>query len=262
MCTGEEAVSEAIGFILIFSLVIIGIGLVTMYGYPVLLKQQASADERIMEKNMIVLQNDLKGLCYKTVPYKETSLKVGGGTLNVINQSLARDNFRIEVNNAIIEDPHIPFKPGELKYETLDQNLVTTIENGAVIYRQYGATGSTMLAEPRWFIDYDPITDMTTIVIYLIGIDSTEMMGETGVSTVQMALNQTTFLERQLNTNDIVTVKYTPDPNNDYSVAWSNYLTRTLKYTDAGGGKYDYTVTSLQGGTLVIKYYDVIIKGI
>jgi hypothetical protein len=43
-----------------------------MYGYPVLLKQQASADQQIMEKNMIVLQNDIKSLCYKSVPYKET----------------------------------------------------------------------------------------------------------------------------------------------------------------------------------------------
>jgi hypothetical protein len=58
----ERGVSEAIGFILIFSIVIAGIGLVTLYGYPMLLKQQTSANERIMEKNMIVLQNDVKSL--------------------------------------------------------------------------------------------------------------------------------------------------------------------------------------------------------
>ncbi|HRY75523.1 MAG TPA: hypothetical protein P5217_04495, partial [Methanoregulaceae archaeon] len=58
----ESAVSESIGFVLIFSLVIVGISLVSLYGYPVLLKQQANADQQIMEKNMIVLQNDLKSL--------------------------------------------------------------------------------------------------------------------------------------------------------------------------------------------------------
>ncbi|PKL57677.1 MAG: hypothetical protein CVV34_06280, partial [Methanomicrobiales archaeon HGW-Methanomicrobiales-5] len=67
----ERGVSESIGFILIFSMVIAGIGLVTLYGYPMLLQQQTSANERIMEKNMIVLQNDVKSLTYKTVPYKE-----------------------------------------------------------------------------------------------------------------------------------------------------------------------------------------------
>ncbi|MFA7694975.1 MAG: hypothetical protein WCX63_05530, partial [Methanoregula sp.] len=64
-----------------------GIGMVTLYGYPMLMQQQTSADEQIMEKNMIVLQNDVKGLAFKTVPYKETSLKVGGGALTVYNMS-------------------------------------------------------------------------------------------------------------------------------------------------------------------------------
>ncbi len=50
-----------------------------------LLQQQSSSDEQIMEKNLIVLQNDVKSLAYKTVPYKETSLKVGGGALTVYN---------------------------------------------------------------------------------------------------------------------------------------------------------------------------------
>ena len=34
----DRAVSEAIGFILILGLVLTGIGLVTLYGYPVLVK--------------------------------------------------------------------------------------------------------------------------------------------------------------------------------------------------------------------------------
>src|SRR5512136_159083 len=83
----DSGVSESIGFLLIFTLVITGIGLVTLYGYPMLMQQQTSADEQIMEKNMIVLQNDVKSLAYKTVPYKETSLKIGGGTLAVYNSS-------------------------------------------------------------------------------------------------------------------------------------------------------------------------------
>ena len=78
---GDDGVSESIGFLLIFTMVIVGIGLVTLYGYPMLLQQQTSADEQIMEKNMIVLQNDMKSLAYKTVPYKETMLNIGGGSL-------------------------------------------------------------------------------------------------------------------------------------------------------------------------------------
>ena len=66
----DQAVSEALGFLLIFTMVIVGIGLVTLYGYPMLIQQQTSADEKIMEKNMIVLQNDAKSITYKSVPYQ------------------------------------------------------------------------------------------------------------------------------------------------------------------------------------------------
>jgi hypothetical protein len=89
----ERGVSESIGFMLIFAIVIAGIGLVTLYGYPLLLQQQLGADVKIMEKNMIVLQNDIKSLAYKTVPFKETSLKIGGGSLTVYNSSYSPSSF-------------------------------------------------------------------------------------------------------------------------------------------------------------------------
>ena len=55
----ENAVSETIGFVLILGIVITGIGLVTLYGYPALIAQQAEANIKNMEKTMIVLQTDV-----------------------------------------------------------------------------------------------------------------------------------------------------------------------------------------------------------
>lgn len=65
----DAGVSESVGFMIIFTIIITGIALVTLYGYPVLLQQQSSANEQVMEKNMIVLQNDLKSLSYSMDPY-------------------------------------------------------------------------------------------------------------------------------------------------------------------------------------------------
>lgn len=258
----EKAVSEAIGFILIFGIIILGIGLVTLYGYPVLIKQQSSADQRIMEKSMIVIQNDIKSLCYKSVPFKETTLKVTGGSLNVFNQSVTTQNFKIfkNMNPVYVFPLGNQFNPGELRYQSNDEGMIVTIENGAVIFRQYWGVGSTMLAEPRWFVDIDPIFGKTTIVIYLIGIDSTESLGRSGVGTVELVLNQTYYTQENLASGDIIRVTYTPGSDNDYSTAWGNYLINSLKYTDMGGGNYELIVPS--PGTLVIKYYDVIVKSL
>ena len=84
MTTNEYGVSEVIGFILILGIVITGMGLVTLYGYPILLKEQQNANIKNMERNMIVLQNEVKGLAYKSVPYRETTMQITGGTLEVI----------------------------------------------------------------------------------------------------------------------------------------------------------------------------------
>ena len=219
--SNENGVSEAIGFMLIFGIVITGIGLVTLYGYPLLLQQQVSADEKIMEKNMIVLQNDIKSLAYKTVPFKETSLKIGGGSLAVYNSSNDPSTLTIYSDPA---NPYVDsFNAGELRYESVSAKTDISLQNGAVMLRPRSGQGSTMLAEPRWF--YDGKTQ--TMVINLVNITSTDLMAKEGIGTVQMMLGDTNYTYVTSVTNPVL-VKYTPNPDQDYSVAWDNYFTRTL----------------------------------
>ncbi len=250
----DAGVSEAIGFVLIFSIIMLGIGLVTLYGYPVLLRQQASADQRIMEKNMIVLQNDIKSLCYKSVPYKETSLKVGGGSLGVFNSSLTPQSFNVTINGVLLDAFPLLGKPGELRYRSNNEGMVVTIESGAVIYRQYGQRGSTMLAEPRWF--YDAPT--RTAVIYMINISSTGMLSETGVGNVQMELANTSYGSFS---GALFTVGYVPDPENDYSTAWRDYIVNTLGWQETYAGSNEYQLPA-DTQTLVIKEYDIMVRSL
>lgn len=253
----DHGVSESIGFMLIFTIIIVGIGLVTLYGYPMLLKQQVNADLRIMEKNLIVLQNDFKSITYKSAPYKETSLKVGGGRLTIYNttNSLTSSNFTISDGPTAI----VTFHPGQLQYESINAQQVRAIENGAVVSRPMYTSGSVMLAEPRWFSDTDPITGKTTTVISLVGINSTIHMSQTGVGTVRMQILNTTYIEKSKPTlGSTVTVEYRPDPANDYSVAWRNYIVNTLRWTETATNTYEPPSTD----TLVIKRYDILIKSI
>ncbi|MDO9034503.1 MAG: hypothetical protein Q7U51_04800 [Methanoregula sp.] len=259
-CTA--GVSESIGFLLIFTIVIAGIGLVTLYGYPMLLKQQTSADEQIMEKNMIVLQNDVKSLAYKTVPYKETSLKIGGGALSLYNSSYTPASSAIKIydqNNIVYENS---FQSGDLLYSSDSAGTDISLQNGAVVKRQHSEPGSVMLAEPRWFYD----SDTKTMVINFVNLTSTGMMAKTGVATVQMALGETRF--QKTDTPPLaapVYLEYTPNPLQDYSIAWDNYFQKTLGMTllsgTPGNGamlKYQLPLTT----TLVIKQYEVIIRSL
>jgi hypothetical protein len=244
-------VSEAIGFLLIFSIVIAGIGLVTLYGYPLLMKQQTSADEQIMEKNMIVLQNDVKSLAYKTVPYKETSLKVGSGTLSV-HHALGPTLSTFRISDGV--GPDIEFHPGELRYESLGAQTDISLQNGAVIKRARVGEGSVMLAEPRWF--YDDTTK--TLVINLISLNSTGTLAKTGIGTVQMKLGETSYQSQSDAGGLTVTLDYTPDALQDTSTAWKTYLTRN-GWTETGANTYRFTDSV---NTLVVKQYDVIVQSI
>ena len=259
----ERGVSESIGFMLIFTLIIVGIGLVTLYGYPLLLEQQVNADQRIMEKNMIVIQNDLKSLTYKSVPYKETSLKIGGGMLAVYNTTFSPTSSSFTISYGGPAD--ITFNPGQLQYESVSAQQVIAIENGAVITRMMYQQGSVMLAEPRWFSDTDPITSKTTTVIYLIGINSTEMMSKTGIGTVRLQLQpeMTNYTELSFSPpNSGITVQYTFDSANDFSVAWHNYITNTLKWPETATAPGSATYTLPPTDTLVIKRYDILVKSL
>jgi hypothetical protein len=216
----ERAVSEAIGFIIILGIVMSGIGLVTLYGYPVLVKEQSNTDVRNMERAMIVIQNDMKSLCFKNVPYKETTLQVSGGTLEVITSSDSNSKFKITGNTLDVE-----FSPGALTYRSDRGTEVITLENGAVIRRQEDAAGSAMLAEPRWF--YDNKTSERTFVIYLMNITADERMARSGVATVRMSLEDVVTNVSSSPGGEEITVIYERDTNNNNSVAWGNYLTGT-----------------------------------
>jgi hypothetical protein len=220
----EIGVSEVVGFLIIFTIIIMGIGLVTLYSYPVLLQQQSSANERVMEKNMIVLQNDLKSLSYSMVPFSETSMSIGGGALVVYNATNAHNTatFDIECDGT----PLIPPGPtGKIQYESVDSQTDIALENSAVVMRKTNAPGSTMLAEPRWF--YDSPTN--TAVLYLISFNSTDAMARAGIGTVTMERGSINHPPPfPVAAGSTCTVRYTPDSATSYSTAWNNYFTSTF----------------------------------
>ena len=257
----EAGVSESIGFLLIFTIIIAGIAMVTLYGYPMLVQQQVNANEQIMEKNMIVLQNDVKSLAYKTVPYTETSLKVDSGTLTAYNMSYdtASSNFTIFDSMECIHNnagdpatsatPFI-FSSGDLRYESTSAQTDISLENGAVVTRKLAQPGSAMLAEPRWF--YDGTTN--TAVIYLIGFNTTDIMALTGVGTVQMALGESNYTLCPQPT--AVDIRYEPNTDVDYSAAWNTYLVNTLgmQPDPLNPGYYTFPAGNIN---LVIKSYEI-----
>lgn len=251
----NEGVSESIGFILIFGLVLTGIALITLYGYPMLMQQESNADVRNMEQTMVVLQNDMKALCFKNVPYKETALQVSGGSLAAVNATSTGQTFNISVQNNDTATKRIhnaglsPFSPGMLVYTSDGQDATIALENGAVIRAQTG--GSTMIAEPRWYTDN--ASGQKTLVINLVALNTTTPMARTGMGEVRLQLVQTDPPHIENLSDQPVNISYTKDPARNFSKAWENYLTGTLGMNEVTDNTYQMTGVK----RLIIKKYEI-----
>ena len=246
---GREGVSETIGFIIILGITLTGIGLVTLYGYPALLQEQQNANIKNMEKSMLVLQSDLKTLTTKGVPYQETAIQVSGGTLAI--SPIPETKFTITENG----NPH-EFLLGELRFDSSDGTQTVVLENGAVQYRNWNAPGSAMLAKPTWF--YDAPTD--TYVFTMVTLNASSYMGQTGIGYVKMQLTPpSTPYSFSLGVGD--KIWYNQSYENDYHVAWNNYLTSPdlmLNETAPGSGIFTFNDNS----NLIIKSYNVTVLSI
>jgi hypothetical protein len=256
----ESGVSETIGFIIIFGLVMTGIALITLYGYPLLLQEQANANVKNMERNMIILQNDVKSLTYKNVPYQETTLQVSGGTLYVKEEPDEINGPYFEIIGTGTPIPRI--YPGEIYFDSSDGQATVALENGAVhiIYRS-SPNGSAMIADPRWY--YDPVD--STYVLSFIHINASSDMSQTSIGSVKMHIVDSIQTDPIDIEPDTVTIKYYGSPKHDYHVAWYNYFKdpSLQMYNEAMPG-FNTTTGILDSDAkyLVIKQYNVTILSI
>lgn len=219
----ESAVSESVGFIIIFGIMMTGIALVTLYGYPALLSQQSNANIRNMERNMIALQTDINSLTVKNVPYKETAMQVSGGTLSVI-RPIEMSNQYFNITNSS-QTRISNFVPGALVYYADDGNTVICLENGAVHKRYWNElTGSTMISNPRWFFD----SNTQTLMIFLIQVNAGSYMAQTGIGNVQMTVSSLpiySISDDYSSSPETVSVHYHPRQESNFKKAWQNYFT-------------------------------------
>jgi hypothetical protein len=223
----EAAVSESIGYIIMFTLIVTGIGLVTLYGYPELMKNQISADERNMEQNMITLQNDIKLLTYSNIPYRDTSMRISGGSLSVRNSTETGIDlsFKVDWNGGL---NNYSTNCGEIRYVSDAGDAIISFSNGAVLKRYELQAGSFMIAEPRWF--YDEYEGKNTLVLFFTNITSPSYMSLNGIGTIQMS-SEGVVVNESLISGDVF-ITYFEESGNDYSVAWRNYLLSSSIYGD------------------------------
>jgi hypothetical protein len=172
----EEAVSEVIGFIYIFAIVILSMSFIFVVGYPML---QSSMDESIFEstsQSFIVLQSNMKMVGFDQVPVKSMKIQLNGATISATRNS----NLIISTESETIYNGEI----GEIEYQKNDKSL--TFENGGV-WKRY-PYGSIMISGPRIYTGKDKnVINFTTIGV--ISMQGGASIGGKGIAIMSMKYN-------------------------------------------------------------------------
>lgn len=263
----ESGVSEAIGFVIILALVFTGIGLVTLYGYPVLMQQESYANLKNTERTMIVIQNDIKSLTYSLDNFKETDFQVGGGAISVIPNTPQTFNIYAGGNTPISTGS---LSLGEIRYFSKNDNAYVAYENGAVIEKYIGQN-ATILASPRWYMT--TLNGQTTLVINLVDmLQSGALVSSTGAGAIRSSysytnISTTTTSSAPITLRDSIRITYNPDNKNltpfGYAQAWRSYLTDTgglgLQESSPGSNIYIVPASAAPNGinNVVVKRYDI-----
>lgn len=200
----ERAVSETVGFILIFGIVVISMGFIYTMGYPILQSSMETSIFESTEQSFIVLQSNMKMVSYDQVPVKNLKLKMHSASLSSTNQS----SITIEYDGKKLSYP-----TGEIEYRK-DDNVIV-YENGGVWKRYYSNNG-IMVSDPHIYSSTLNGKDITTIGV--VSISGRSSSGGNSIVNLNMKHNSSTLTR----TSDPVDV--TIKINNTYASVWKEYL--------------------------------------
>ena len=224
----EEAVSEVIGFIFIFGIVILSMSTIYVLGFPALQKSMDDTVFESTEQNFIVLQSYMKMVGFDQVPMQSLKIRLQGATLSVTQKS----NLTIEYDGKTLT-----YVTGEIEYTKNDNYL--TYENGGV-WKRY-PEGSLMVSTPRIYTGKINGSNITTIGVVLAQGES--FQSGSGISILKMEHNNSIII----NPPNLVNV--TLIINSTYASDWRKFLESieftTTNYTDS-------SLTVMRNNTMLV----------
>jgi hypothetical protein len=215
MINDSTAVSETLGYILLFAIALTAIAIILLIGNSIISNEKSQDNFQNMIQSFNIIQSDMNQVALEETPVMTTLIHMAGGTITA-NQMANEIQVYYPYNSMT---PIYDNDTGNLTFAT-DTDLTTTvsIENGGVWQKSSGNYSDTMVAQPRIYIT--PQTD--TLVLNLIRFNNSQpLMADAGIGTlnIEMMYNNT-YVYTFHNNNNAVNLSF----NTDYPDAWSSYL--------------------------------------
>jgi hypothetical protein len=209
----DSGVSESLGYILVFAIVLTGIAGIVFFGVTMLNDAKDRNNFQNVEQGLTVVQSDLKRVAIEKAPVKTTKLHVEGGTLSTnFESSSIRVDFNGNVYDSII---------GNITYYSDTGLKKLSIENGGLWESSGDPWGDRGIAPPRVFSS----SENDAIVINVIRLDGTNS-AFSGSGTTSLIMEY--LGNRVLNYTSPVPADVTITVNTAYPNAWSRFINDSI----------------------------------
>ncbi len=218
----DYGVSETLGYILIFGIVLTGIAGIVLFGTALLDDAKDRNNFQNVEQGLTVVHSDLKRVAIEKAPVKTSKLHVEGGSLAT---NFSSSSFKVEINGApqpLVYDEKI----GSISYYSNTGSKTLSIENGG-LWKSYD--GDLMVIAPRIFASA-PNKALVINVIRLTGEDSSMA----GVGTTNLIME---YAENHVDTHLVDGHQVTITIETAYPNAWGRFFEESVGHeVGAGAG--------------------------
>lgn len=237
----ERAVSEVVGFVLVFSLIVATIGIVYTTGLGGL--QDTRDVERVnnAERAFDVLANNFQTLARGNAPNRATEIKLSDAELELGNRLLVNTSATGLNSNA-----EAAARP--LTYRVEDSEIV--YERGAVIRVDDGGEGVRMIREPDLMFDEE-----RTVIRYILPRGGTQHISGDATVLVRAQVSVSDVILPDTGTaDDPGIVTYRMETADERADVWEAYLEDEIPdggtcTTDSAAGDDGITEVSCEFGT-------------
>ncbi len=231
------AVSETLGYVMIFGIVFTCIGILMFSGSQII----SDTEERTMfqgiEQSFNVLSSDLRKTSFDASPMRTFQIRYDG------TMQFSPGDFDLVVARSDDTPIYSGGPAGSIRFRSTRTSQSISLENDAVVmnYADNGADSSVMSQPPRMYVSEDTRTLMVS-VIDLEGAGGS--MGGQGVADIRMGYGGVT-LYSDTPADHVARIKVKTGNTN----AWKSYLAGEFKdYSpaiNAAGGWVDVTLTGV-----------------
>ena len=209
----ESAVSEVVGFIFVFSIVMLAISVIYAVGYPAIQSSKENTQFQNMEQSFMVLQSNINTVAFGHAPGRTLETSLGSGSITV-NSSKGH----ITVGNG---ETWYSGPLGAIEYEKEGRRIAY---EGGGVWKKYPAGAAIKVSGPRIFVQ-DTSDGNRTVFVSIINISSENgisSVGGEGTASVRVRSKPSTYPLNitYLSVGNTVNITVT----SDYADAWERYF--------------------------------------